>query len=103
MFEDQEEYRKELNFNIDIEFSGVAYIDLPNRIEEIKIREIKDMVPAKFQLYRTIVGLKIFEIKSHKKLYYIVASNFVIGKNKWLNEDRVFNMSLEYDEILSFG
>lgn len=77
MFEDQEEYRKELNFNIDIEFSGVAYIDLPNRIEEIKIREIKDMVPAKFQLYRTIVGLKIFEIKSHKKLYYIVASSFV--------------------------
>lgn len=46
------------------------------------------------------MGLKIFEINSGEKKYYIVAANYRIGKNYWINEDRIKDMNLEYDEIL---
>ena len=55
-------------YNIDIEFWGVAYLDLPDMF---------------------------------KWAYYIVASGCKVGKNNWLNENRVLNPSLEYDEIFA--
>ncbi|MCS3533012.1 hypothetical protein [Chryseobacterium sp. JUb7] len=45
---------------------------------------------------------KIFELKSEKSKYYIIAGGVLIGKNKWINQDRIFNYdsNLEHDKIL---
>jgi hypothetical protein len=98
-FEDQEDYDKSLDFNIDIEFSAVMYMDIPNVFNGIEIREEKNITIDKFKKN----GFKLFEIKSNGTLYYILAGGYRIGKNQWISEDRILNMSLEYDEIIEEG
>ncbi|SEJ26017.1 hypothetical protein SAMN04487995_3818 [Dyadobacter koreensis] len=88
-------------YNIDIEFSAVEYLDIPKSLSGISINEIKDRIPKKFSKYTSSSGLKIYEIKSNAKIYYILAGGYRIGKNEWELEDRISNMELEYDEILA--
>ncbi len=100
-FPDQDDFDENYNYNIDIEFSAVRYIDIPAILNGIEIRELINQIPEKFQSYKNEQGYKVFEIKSGEKYYYIVAANYRIGKNKWVAEDRVSNMSLEYDIIIA--
>lgn len=100
-FPDQDDFNEIYSYNIDIEFVAVAYLDIPNVLNGIEITELIDNIPVKLQHYKMDLGFKIFEIKSENNLFYIVAGNYRVGKNSWLNEDRIANMNLEYDEIIS--
>lgn len=101
VFEDVEGYNESLDFNIDIEFTSVIYIDIPNILSGIRITEIKSDIPQKFCSYIKDPNNKLFEIESNGSYFYIVAGGYLIGKNKWFSEDRISNMSLKYDEILA--
>jgi hypothetical protein len=87
-------------FNIDIEFSWVGYLDLPRKLSGVSIEELKENIPEKFSQYTASLGYRVFKINSDKT-YYIVAGNYVVGKNNWLNEDRILNAYLDYDEIIA--
>jgi hypothetical protein len=100
-FEDQSDYNEESSFNIDIEFSSVEYLDIPNIFNGLTITELTERIPSKFDHYKNNLNFRVFEIKSNQNLFYIVAGSYVIGKNRWISEDRVSNMSLEYDEIIA--
>lgn len=98
---DQDDYSEELSFNIDIEFSAVAYVDLPSSFLGFTIKEMVENVPAKFVHYKLEDKYKVFEIISNGNSYFVVAGSYRIGTNKWFSEDRIFNIGLDYDEILA--
>lgn len=100
-FPDQDDFDKNYTYNIDIEFSAVAHIDIPDTLNGIEINELTYDIPEKYLKYKTIFNFKIFEIKSNETYYYIVAGGYRIGKNKWIAEDRISNMNLEYDSIIA--
>ncbi|MCS3795889.1 hypothetical protein [Niastella sp. OAS944] len=88
-------------FNIDIEFTGVDYLDIPITLHGISIEEIKENLPEKFAKYQNSSRYRVFQITPNAN-HYIVAANYVVGKNKWDHgEDRMMNLSLKYDEILA--
>jgi hypothetical protein len=101
---DEEDETKALQegYNIDIEFSGVRYLDLPATFNSIIIQELTENITERFDNYSKNLGYKFFEIISDRK-YFVIASNCTIGKNNWLNEDRLINPNLEYDEILALS
>lgn len=59
LFEDVEGYRKSNSYNIDIEFVSVVYLNVPNSLVGVKIREIKGNIPIQFEPYK---DSKVFEI-----------------------------------------
>jgi hypothetical protein len=101
LFEGIEGYSKDTNYNVDIEFWGVGYLDLPDMLNGISIKEAQEIVPEKFRKYPSSMGYKIFEIKSEGSIFYVVAGGCRIGKNKWDTENRVLDPNLEYDEIVA--
>lgn len=100
-FPDHDDYNESYDYNVDIEFSVVAYLDLPNVLRGITITELTERMPEKLIHYKKDLGFKIFKIKSEEHAFYIVAGSYRIGKNRWLNEDRIVNLNLEYDEIIA--
>lgn len=100
-YPDQEGYNDFCKYNIDIEFSAVAYLDIPSVMNGIYIHQIECNIPEKLQYYKNELNYKVFEINSDGKLYYIVAGSYRIGKSAWDLEDRIQNMYLEYDEIIA--
>lgn len=102
-YPDQDNYSESLSSNIDLEFWAVSYINIPSDILGINIREIKEEVLPK-EINRELLrfDMKIFELKSEESNYYIIAGGILIGKNKWINQDRIFNYgsNLKHDEIL---
>lgn len=100
-FPDQDDFDERHTCNIDIEFTAVEYLDIPSTMRNLEIRELIDNIPEKFIRYKTH-NYKVFELKSDEGLFYIVAGSYRIGKNTWLNQDRIFNMGmgLEYDSII---
>jgi hypothetical protein len=98
--EDDEIKAMQEGYNIDIELVGVGYIDLPAILHGIEINELRSNIPEKFSKFSASLGYRVFEIKSDKT-YFIVAANYLVGKNNWINEDRILNPTLEYDEILA--
>lgn len=95
---DEEEEVK--GYNIDVELWGVVYLELPDVLNGIKIKKVNNL-PKKFDVYKNKEGYNVFEIISESGLYYVVATGCKIGKNNWLNENRVLNPYLEYDEIVA--
>lgn len=87
--------------NIDIEFWGVSYLDIPDMLTGVYIKEVKEKIPVKFKKYTGSEGCKLFEIQSGSNIFYIVAAGFRVGKNNWDNENRVVNPNLEYDELIA--
>ena len=102
-FEDVDGYDPSMKYNIDIEFNGVGYIDIPDTIDGIELEEIAKELPKKFQRYSKSMGYKVFEIKSDGKLYYIIAAGYMIGKNAWIEQNRILNPDLRHDEILAMS
>ena len=96
-FEDTDGFKELTCFNIDIEFYSVTYLDLPNTISEIYIKELKENIPEKFKEYLSQPGLHVFEILSCDRPYHVVASSYVIGRNNWVSDDRITNMNLQHD------
>lgn len=99
-FPDQGGYNDDTNYNIDIEFSAVAYLDIPTTFNGIKITEINNDIPEKLKDFKFDLNYKIFQIETQENSYYIVAGNYRIGTNTWINDDRIQNLNLGYDRIL---
>ncbi|SFN92286.1 hypothetical protein SAMN05421594_4727 [Chryseobacterium oleae] len=102
-YPDQDDYSEDEAYNIDLEFWAVSYIDIPTNLYELDIKEIavKDLskdINQDLLMY----NMKIFEIKSKKEKYHIIAGGLLIGKNKWENQDRIFDYqsNLVHDEIV---
>ena len=87
-------------FNIDIEFAGVEYLDMPITLQGITIEELKENLPEKFTKYQNSIRYRVFRIESDTN-YYIVAANYLVGRDNWIGEDRMINSSLIYDKILA--
>jgi hypothetical protein len=72
------------NCTIDIEFSGVDFISLSNKVDGLNIRKEN--------------GIYRFD---ENKDHYIKASSCRIGVNQFDHtQDRISDFSLEYDEVL---
>ncbi|MEN9609431.1 MAG: hypothetical protein RLZZ628_245 [Bacteroidota bacterium] len=85
---------------IDIEFWGIDYINIPTSFRGIDI-QIESNPSTLLQDYKKKWGgVKIFKIISEKQIYHIIAAGCVVGKSHWVNEDRLSNFSLKYDEVL---
>ena len=86
----------ENNVTVDIEFSGVNYMDIPSVFKHLNIEKIDGDMPSKFSQ----------EIRQGTKLYclnnsfYILASSCIIGESTWSIEDRIHDMSLKYQKEL---
>ncbi len=101
---DQDDYSVDNSFNIDFEFWAVNYINIPIYLYGISIKEItENELPVDFDKELLKYNMKIFELESAGKKYYIIAGGLLIGKNSWIKHDRIFdyNLNLEHDEILA--
>ncbi|NML59094.1 hypothetical protein [Chryseobacterium cheonjiense] len=102
-YPDQDNYSENISSNIDIEFWAVSYINIPSDLLGINIREVnEEMLPKEISRELLRFDMKIFELKSEESNYYIIAGGILIGKNKWINQDRIFSYSsnLKHDVIL---
>ena len=90
------------DFNIDIEFSAVSYLELPESMHGISLREDSNNVPERL-LRHLDDGLRVFEIRSQGESYYVVAANYLIGKNQWDSNTRLDDFFLEHDEIIALS
>ncbi len=84
---------------IDIEFWGVTYLDIPVEFEGICVCISQNKV-SKFNKYLSNEHDNVFEIETTDAKYHIVASGCVVGKNNWINQDRIQNPFLKYDEVI---
>jgi hypothetical protein len=84
---------------IDIEFWGIDYVDIPTSFEGLSIQVEAFSNNPKLLNYKEREA-KLFKIVSGTMMHYIVAAGCVIGKSHWINEDRLANFSLNYDEVL---
>lgn len=103
-YPDQEDYSENTSYNIDLEFWSVSYINTPTYLYEITIKEITQKeLPADIDKELLKYNMKIFELESTGRKYYIFAGGLLVGKNSWINQDRIFdyNLNLEHDEILA--
>ncbi|GAA4321083.1 hypothetical protein GCM10023184_06630 [Flaviaesturariibacter amylovorans] len=88
------------NYNVEIEFYGVKYIDLPVIMHGVTIDELRSNVPRKFSEHSIGGRYKVFELQNESNSY-LVASSCIIGKHNWGDEcDRISNPSLVFDEII---
>lgn len=102
-YPDQEEYSEETAYNIDLEFWAVSYMNIPTDLLGIIITEITvEELPIKIDKELLMFDMRIFELESEGFKYHIIAGGLLIGKNKWINRDRIFNSdsNLEHDKII---
>ncbi|MBP1167886.1 hypothetical protein JOE44_004770 [Chryseobacterium sp. PvR013] len=102
-FPDQDNYTEDQSYNIDFEFWAVNYINIPTILNNIIIKEITEKeVPMEIDKNLLKYNMKIFKLESKEKKYYIIAGGLLIGKNQWVNQDRILNsnLNLEHDEVI---
>ncbi len=102
-FPDQDNYTEDQSYNIDLEFWAVNYINIPTILNNIIIKEITvKEIPTEINKNLLKFDMKIFELESEEKKYYIIAGGFLIGKNKWIDQDRILdsNLNLEHEEVI---
>lgn len=96
---DESDVAIESIFNIDIEFWDTSYIEIPDSLKGIEIREIKENIPRRLTKFIKSDST-VFQIESENQKFYIIAYGYAIGKNAWTNKDRIQDPYLEYDEII---
>lgn len=94
--EGQDDYHPD-DFNVDIEFTGVCYLQMPSSFDGLSISEIGISEKHELASYNG----KIFKLNNETQTGYIVADGFIVGKNKWFGKDRIHDMGLKHDEILA--
>ncbi|HCN47710.1 MAG TPA: hypothetical protein DIT10_01190 [Chryseobacterium sp.] len=102
-YPDQDNYSEDMENNIDFEFWAVNYINIPTNLYGLILKEITEKeLPKDINIDLLMHNMKIFEIESNNEKYYIVAGGLLIGKNKWEDQDRIFNFNsnLMHDEII---
>ncbi len=102
IFPDMDNFSESYANNLDIEFTDVQYLDIPSNLYDIRIEisTSKDLVPQKILLLKNIHNSKVFRIVSENVSFYILAHNYIIGKNNWISDDRISNPNLQHDQIL---
>ncbi|MES2485822.1 MAG: hypothetical protein V4581_07725 [Bacteroidota bacterium] len=85
--------------NIDIEFSGVEYLNMPSFFSGIKVEVLLDNI-VNFEPYLQWPHDRVFKIIASEGIFHIIASSCVIGTSSWLGKDRISNPQLKYDLIL---
>jgi hypothetical protein len=100
LFFDNEGFNTDTSYNIDLEFTEVVYMEIPEIFNELKIvvKNIKD-IPNRIQ-DKVTQNTKIFELQTNRNIYYILAMNLVIGKNEWGTESRTNNLSFKHEQII---
>lgn len=85
-----------LDYNIDIEFDSVSYINLPTTFNLLEIKKVG------FELYPHLQKFaeneKLYLLITTDGEYQICANSCTIGKNKWLIESKNSDFNLEYKE-----
>jgi len=102
-YSDEDDYSEDNSYNIDFEFWAVNYMNIPTSLCEITIKEIsKDKLLMEIDEDLLKYDMKIFELESMGRKYYIIAGGLLIGKNAWGSQDRIFdyNLNLKHDEII---
>lgn len=102
-FNDQSDFSEDTSYNIDIEFWAVTFMSIPTFLTSLIIKEIEcDLLPKHIDRSVCEFNHKIFEIQEGDKKHYIVSGGFLVGTNKWANEDRIFNYNsgLQHDAVL---
>jgi hypothetical protein len=88
-------------FNIDIEFCGVEYLEMPRQLDGLSIALMTNAPDRLKQFVSRGPGLHLFCLHSKSDVFYIVAAGFQIGTNTWEYATRLENLDLIYDEILA--
>lgn len=87
-------------YNIDIEFWGVQYMELPGSFKGIQIQIYEGDISGNLQKFKVDINNKIFQISTGNSLYYIIAAGCRIGKNSWSSENRILDPTLDYEETI---
>lgn len=99
-YNDMENFREDQQFNIDIEFFAVEYVNIPMEINTFNIISVNSEATEINNYVKRDRQNKLFEISIDDKIYHIIAGGFIIGKNNWVSEDRITNNLLVHDEII---
>ena len=105
-FIDEDSFSEDTSYNIDIEFWAVSFIGIPAILTNLKIKEIsEDLLPDYIDRAVCKYSQKIFEVQEEDKKYYIIAGGLLVGTNKWISEDRIWNydLNLEHDKVIAKG
>lgn len=98
-FPDTDGYSDLNDHTIDLEFSGVNYIELPTHFDGLEIS-----FATNDQVQRLTGWMDdrstAFEICTQGKSYNLVADQFIIGKSDWTFEDRIKDFNLVYPIVL---
>jgi hypothetical protein len=94
------DYTEKRSYNIDIEFSDVTYIELPNIFPGISVAKAVTDVPERI-ISHLVPGNKVFTIGTDSEIYYMIGGGITIGENRWLEETRLINPYLEYEKVLA--
>ena len=102
-FEDEVGYNSDFSYNLDIEFWDVTYIGIPSTLNGLILSESDG-----HSLLKGIDGnllkhdRKVFEFQTKNNKYSIIAGGLLVGINKWVNKDRIFNFNqnLEHEKVL---
>lgn len=81
------------NCTIDIEFSGVDYMEIESEFILVSIQEKTSYKRPE----------KEYELKHNKGTSIIRAKSCLIGKSEWIDQHRIDDISLAYPEILKIN
>jgi hypothetical protein len=102
-YSDEDGFSESTSYNIDIEFWAVEYMNVPSYFNGVKLRQVENDYPREIPFLKSNKSSgKIFEIETNNLKYYVIAGGFIVGKNSWEQEDRIFNYhsNLNHDEVI---
>jgi hypothetical protein len=88
-------------YNIDIEFWGTQYMELPSLFKGIQIQMYEGDIPDNLQKFKVDIDNKIFQLSTGNSLHYIIAAGCRVGKNSWISENRILDPTLDYEETIA--
>jgi hypothetical protein len=89
------------NFTIDIEFWGVAHMNIPTRFEGLTIRKKDSNNVERMKMLSVDKDMKCFSLSDGKNEYYVIAAGCIIGASNWGLESRFTDPNLQYDKIIA--
>ena len=88
------------NSTLDIEFWGVAYMNIPTHFNTLTINHNKEYDGKEFNGLSNNEDLKYFDLYDGEDKYCIIAAGCIIGQSNWYEKSRLRNPELEYEKII---
>jgi len=85
LLEGDDDYTEKRSYNIDIEFSDVTYIELPNIFPGISVAKAVTDVPERI-ISHLVPGNKVFTIGTNSEIYYVIGGGITIGETDGLRK-----------------